>query len=344
MATGYVYDPIYLEHDYPGHPEGSQRLRTIWTRLKQSGLLSELTPLPAKPVANDLLLSVHTEGYRRQVEQVAAGGGGHLDSDTYVAPRSYDAARMAAGGLVEATAGVLDGTVGNAFALVRPPGHHAMREHGMGFCLFNNVAIAAHYALDVRGLDRVLIVDFDVHHGNGTQDSFYNTESVLFFSTHQYPFYPGSGHWQEIGSGKGEGYTVNVPLSYGIGDAGFQAVFEEILYPIALRYRPELILVSAGFDAHWSDPLAALNLSLAGYARLCRLLSAMAEELCGGRLVHTLEGGYHLNVLAHATANTFRVLLGQGDNQLTDPFGPSPHDELPAAEIVKQLRDYHNIS
>jgi len=343
MATGYVYDPIFLEHDFPGHPEGRPRLETIWTRLQKSDLLPELTSIPAKPVDEDLLLAAHTRGYIDQVRQVAERGGGHLDADTYVARQSYDAALMAAGGLVQATAAVLDGTVRNTFALVRPPGHHALRNRGMGFCLFNNIAVAAYYALNVRGLERVLIVDFDVHHGNGTQDTFYDTDAVLLFSSHQYPFYPGSGHWQEAGSGKGKGYTVNAPLPYGAGDGALHAIFREILYPIAARYEPQIILVSAGFDAHWSDPLAGLNLTLIGYAMLCQMLREMADELCEGRLVYTLEGGYHLNVLAHATANTFRSLLGQHPDKYTDPFGPSPYDEPAFDEIIAHLQMTHNI-
>ena len=343
MATGYVYDPIYLEHDLPGHPESSQRLRAVWARLQQTDLLSALTPIPAQPASEELLFSVHAEDYVHQVEQVALGGGGHLDSDTYVATQSYDAALMAAGGLVEATAAVLDNRVQNAFALVRPPGHHALHARGMGFCLFNNVAVAAQFALQTGGLERVLIVDFDVHHGNGTQDAFFDTDRVMFFSTHQYPFYPGSGHWGETGQGRGEGYTANVPLPYGVGDAGFRTIMENVLYPIAARYQPELILVSAGYDAHWNDPLAALNLSLTGYAQISRMLGALAEELGEERLVYTLEGGYHLNVLTHAVSNTFRTLLRQSGDQITDPFGPSPYDEPSVQDLVVHLQSLHHI-
>ena len=343
MTTGYVYDPIYLEHDMPGHPESKERLLWILNHLHQSGLLPALTPVPAKSVSLDLLRHVHAESYCQQVERLAARGGGFLDPDTYVGPRSYEVALMAAGGLVEAVAAVLDGKLRNAFALVRPPGHHALHSRGMGFCLFNNVAVAARYALNERGLKRILIVDFDVHHGNGTQEAFYETSEVLYFSTHQYPHYPGTGHWRETGAGPGEGYTANVPLPPGVGDAGFQMVFEELLRPLAARYRPELLLVSAGYDAHWDDPLASLHLSLAGYARLCRILYTIANEWCAGRLVFTLEGGYHLSVLAHGVANTFRVLLGRGD-EITDPFGPSPHAERPIADLVMRLKEAWHLT
>ena len=180
----------------------------------------------------------------------------------------------------------------------------------MGFCLFNNVAVAALAALDESGLGRVLIVDWDVHHGNGTQDTFYDSPQVLFFSTHQYPYYPGTGDWRETGAGAGQGYTVNVPLPAGVGDAGFARIYDEVLTPVAERFRPELILVSAGYDAHWDDPLAGLRLSLAGYWRLAKTVVALADRLCGGRLVVTLEGGYNLEVLSRGVADTCRALLG----------------------------------
>jgi acetoin utilization deacetylase AcuC-like enzyme len=344
MVTGYVYDPIYLEHDLPGHPESRERLVAIYQHLETAGLLPALMPVAARPVALDLLHAVHSEPYRAAVERLAERGGGHLDPDTYVCRRSYEAALLAAGGVVEATAGVLAGALRNAFALVRPPGHHATPQRGMGFCLFNNVAIAAQYALTQGKLHRILIVDFDVHHGNGTQAAFYADDRVLFFSTHQYPHYPGTGYWNETGEGRGEGYTVNVPLPAGVGDAGFRLVFERLLQPLALRYQPELILVSAGYDAHWDDPLAGLRLSLAGYAWMSRFLVSLADELCAGRLVFTLEGGYHLDVLAAGVGNTLRVLLGQGDAQLVDPLGPAPFQEQPADELVAHLRRVHGLN
>ncbi|MGQ9517196.1 MAG: histone deacetylase family protein [Anaerolineae bacterium] len=343
MTTGYVYDPIFLEHDLPGHPENSRRLLAIRSTLEESDLLPALTLVPAQPIPPELLHRVHAPVYCQYVERMAQRGGGFLDADTYVTPRSYDAALMAAGGLVEATRAVLESRLDNAFALVRPPGHHARPAHGMGFCLFNNVAIAALYALEQAGLDRVLIVDFDVHHGNGTQEVFYEDDRVLYFSTHQYPFYPGTGHWQEVGEGRGQGYTVNVPLPYGVGDEGFRFIFVELLLPLARRFAPQLILVSAGYDAHWRDPLAGLDLSLKGYAGITELLRLMAEELCAGRLVFTLEGGYDLEVLAHGVANTFRVLKGQPAGECPDPLGPAEGLETPINGFVRQLRTYHRL-
>jgi acetoin utilization deacetylase AcuC-like enzyme len=344
MATGYVYDPIYLKHDLRGHPENQQRLRTTLQVLEENGMMERLTLLPALPISPQRLQRVHTPDYVHHVERVAQQGGGHLDMDTYVRPASYDAALAAAGGLVEATRAVLDGEVSNAFALVRPPGHHALRSRGMGFCLFNNVAIAARYALAERGLDRVLIMDFDVHHGNGTQDEFEADPAVMYVSTHQYPHYPGTGHWRETGRGDGAGSIVNVPLAGSVGDKGFARIFREVVGPVAWRFQPQLILVSAGYDAHWDDPLATMHLSVGGYASIAQALKDLAEELCGGRLVWTLEGGYHLEALAYSVLNTLAVLLDDDDWQFVDPLGPSPFSERPVDSIIAQVKDVHGLA
>jgi acetoin utilization deacetylase AcuC-like enzyme len=344
MATGYVYEPIYLEHDLRGHPENQQRLKTILRVLDDHGMRQRLKHIPAVPITQERLERCHTPRYIEQVQRVAQGGGGHLDMDTYVRPASYDAALMAAGGLVEATQAVLDGDVDNAFALVRPPGHHALQARGMGFCLFNNVAIAARYALAEGGLDRVFIVDFDVHHGNGTQDEFEVDPAVMYVSTHQYPHYPGTGHWNETGHGDGAGGIVNVPLAGGVGDEGFARIFQEVVGPAAWRFQPQLILVSAGYDAHWDDPLAYMQLSVGGYAAIAQALKDLAEELCEGRLVFTLEGGYHLEALAYSILNTFSVLLGDDGWQLVDPLGPSPRRDRPVDDIISRVREVHQLN
>ncbi len=343
MPTGYVYDPIYLEHDLRGHPENQQRLKAILQVLEDHKMRERLTPIPAVPITLERLERCHEPRYIEQVQRVAQRGGGHLDMDTYVRAASYDAALMAAGGLVEATAAVLDGEVDNAFGLVRPPGHHALRARGMGFCLFNNVAIAARYALEERGLDRVLIMDFDVHHGNGTQDEFEADPAVMYISTHQYPYYPGTGYWNETGYGDGAGSIVNVPLAGGVGDEGFARIFQEVVGPAAWRFQPQLILVSAGYDAHWDDPLAYMQLSVGGYTAIAQALKDLAEELCDGRLVFTLEGGYHLEALAYSILNTFAVLLGDDDWVLVDPLGPSTRRERPADDIIACLRQVHGL-
>jgi acetoin utilization deacetylase AcuC-like enzyme len=346
MPTGIVYDPIYLEHDLRGHPENQQRLRTILRVLEEQHIPERLVSIPAVPVSMDRLERCHTRSYIEQVQRVARQGGGHLDADTYVRPASYDAALMAAGGVVEATRAVLDagpGRVDNAFALVRPPGHHALRGRGMGFCLFNNVAVAARYALAERGMERVLIVDFDVHHGNGTQDEFYDDPAVMYISTHQYPYYPGTGYWNETGRGDGKGSVVNVPLSGGVGDQGFAGILAEIVAPAAWRFQPQLILVSAGYDAHWDDPLAHMQLSITGYTAIARALKDLAAELCDGRLVFTLEGGYHLEALAYSVLNTFTVLLGDEERRLVDPLGPSPRPERPVDDIIARVKQVHSL-
>lgn len=343
MTTGYVYDPIYLEHDLRGHPENQQRLRTILRVLDEHQLRERLVAIPAIPITPERLERVHTRPYIEQVQRVAERGGGHLDPDTYVCSASYRAALMAAGGLVEATRAVLDGQVDNAFALVRPPGHHALRDRGMGFCLFNNVAVAARYAREERGLDRVLIVDFDVHHGNGTQDEFEADPAVMYISTHQFPHYPGTGHWSETGRGDGTGSIINIPLSGGVGDNGFARIFDEIVGPAAWRFQPQLILVSAGYDAHWDDPLASMQLSVRGYTAIAQALKNLAEELCHGRLVFTLEGGYHLEALAYSVLNTFAVLLGDPDWQLVDPLGPCPYQERPIDELLMRIKQVHHL-
>lgn len=343
MQTGYVYEPIYLQHDLRGHPENRQRLETILDTLDRYSMRGRLTHIPAVPISPERLERVHSARYIEQVQRLSQRGGGHLDMDTYVRPASYDAALMAAGGLVEATRAVLDREQANAFALVRPPGHHALGNRGMGFCLFNNVAVAARYALEERGLDRVLIVDFDVHHGNGTQDEFDSDPSVMYISSHQYPHYPGTGPWNETGRGSGAGTVVNIPLAGGVGDEGFSRIFREIVGPAAWRFQPELILVSAGYDAHWDDPLANMQLSVAGYAAIAQALVDLADELCEGRIVFTLEGGYHLEALACSVLNTFAVLLGDENWRLVDPLGSSPHGEQSVAEIIARVVQLHEL-
>ncbi len=343
MATGYVYEPIYLEHDLPGHPENQQRLTTILSMLEKHRMLERLTHIAAEPITLERLERVHSASYVKQVQELAQRGGGHLDPDTYVRSASYGTALMAAGGLVEATRCILDGELANAFALVRPPGHHALRSRGMGFCLFNNVAIAARYALTERDVERVLIMDFDVHHGNGTQDEFDSDPNVMYISTHQYPHYPGTGHWRETGHGAGAGSIVNVPLSGSVGDEGFARIFEEVVAVAAWRFQPQLILVSAGYDAHWDDPLASLQLSIGGYTAIAQALKNLADELCDGRLVFTLEGGYHPEALAYSILNSFAVLLGDGNWELVDPLGPSPYRERSVDEVIARVLQAHGM-
>jgi len=342
MDTVYVYDPIYLEHNLPSHPENARRLQHILSTLENEGMLERLRLLEPRPATTEELQRVHTPEHVARVQRMAQAGGGYLDPDTYVSPRSFDAALMAAGGVVRAAEAVLAGEVANGFALVRPPGHHAIATRAMGFCLFNNIAVAARAALAGGEAERVFIADFDVHHGNGTQDVFADDPAVFYFSTHQYPYYPGTGHWSETGSGAGDGTLLNVPLPPGVGDAGYAQIFAELVWPLAERFCPDLILVSAGYDAHWNDPLAQMNLSLTGYAWLGQELVHMAGQLCDGRIVFTLEGGYQLDVLAYGVLGAFYAMLGE--DTIADPFGPSPHPEQPVDDLIARLKEVQGLN
>ncbi|HXF61006.1 MAG TPA: histone deacetylase, partial [Caldilineaceae bacterium] len=252
-------------------------------------------------------------------------------------------ALLGAGGLISVVDQVLRGQADNGLALVRPPGHHALPHWGMGFCLLANPAIAARWAQDQFGLHRILIVDIDVHHGNGTQEVFYRDPSVLFFSIHQYPFYPGTGAANETGLDKAEGSTINAPFPAAVGDEGYLAALQQILAPAARLFRPELILLSAGFDAHWMDPLAHMRLSVTGYHRLILELMALADELCHGRLVAVLEGGYHVNVLSHCVLSTLRALSGSQQGP-SDPYGPAPGGERDVTALLARLKALHRIA
>ncbi|MFN2269959.1 MAG: histone deacetylase [Anaerolineae bacterium] len=342
LSTAYVYSPIYLEHDQPSHPENARRLKRILEMLEREDVLGRLTLLEPRRATDEELERVHTPEHIAQVRQMARAGGGNLDLDTYMAPASFDAALMAAGGLVRAVEAVLAGEIDNGFALVRPPGHHATPTRAMGFCLFNNVAVAARAALAEGRAERVFIVDFDVHHGNGTQDVFASDPAVFYASTHQYPYYPGTGHWGETGYGDGEGTVLDVPLPPGVGDAGYAQIFAELIGPLAERFQPDLLLVSAGYDAHWNDPLAQMNLSLQGYAWLGRDLVDMAQQLCNGRIVFALEGGYQLDVLACGVLNAFYAMMGE--DTIADPFGPSPYPERPVDDLIVRLRELHGLN
>ena len=341
MDTAYAYHPIYLEHNLPSHPEHAGRLERIISTLGEHGILASLRLLDPIPATVEAIRRVHTSRLIEQVRCLAETGGGHVDHDTYVSPRSFEAALMAAGGVIRAVEAVLAGEVTSAFALVRPPGHHATSTRAMGFCLFNNIAVAARAALAEGSAERVFIVDFDVHHGNGTQDAFAGDPAVFYASTHQYPLYPGTGHWDEIGPARGERTTLNIPLPAGVGDAGYAEIFTELVWPMAERFRPDLMLVSAGYDAHWSDPLARMSLSLAGYGWLQTELVDMAKHLCRGQIVFALEGGYQLDVLSHGVLSAFRAMMGL--DSIADPLGPSPYPERSVGGLVERLRELHGL-
>ncbi len=311
-ATGLVYHPDYLAHVMPpGHPERPERLAAIVEHLREAGLWDAAAHIEPTPATVGQLARVHRSDYIATVAKTCERGGGLLDmGDTPICRASYDVALLAAGGLLRAADAIVAGTVRSAFCLVRPPGHHARPGNGMGFCVFNNIAIAARYLQAEHGLGRVLIADWDVHHGNGTQDAFYDDPSVAFLSLHRYPFYPGTGTADERGTGNGQGTTANVPLRAGTAGAAFVEAFRDHLEPLAETFRPEFVLVSAGFDGHRDDPLGGMALTEDDYAELARIVRGTADEHCGGRLLLTLEGGYDLRALAHSVAAVLRTLLG----------------------------------
>ncbi|MFW6162604.1 MAG: histone deacetylase [Planctomycetota bacterium] len=310
-TVGVVYHPDYLEHRTGrGHPERPERLTAIVEHLQQTGLWDAVTHIEPRLATVEEVAAVHGTDYIAFVDERCAGGGGLLDlGDTPVCPASYEAALLAAGGLLAGADAVVAGDVRNAFALVRPPGHHARRANGMGFCIFNNIAIAARYLQRRHGVGRVLIADWDVHHGNGTQEAFYDDPSVAFLSLHRYPFYPGTGAAAERGTGDAAGSMVNVPLLAGTGGGDFVATFGDRLGELAGEFPPDFVLVSAGFDGHRDDPLGGMALGDDDYAELARRVRAVADEYCGGRLLLTLEGGYDLGALGRSVAAVLRVLL-----------------------------------
>jgi acetoin utilization deacetylase AcuC-like enzyme len=344
MTTAFVTHPRYVEHDQKGHPEHAGRIRAVLRRLEEAGLMAQMQQQDATPAAEEQIRLVHTAAYYQLVMSTAAmDRWNRLDADTYVGPMSADVALLSAGGVVDAVAAVLEGKADNALAAVRPPGHHAMPDRAMGFCIFNNVAVAARVAQEAYGLKRVMIVDYDVHHGNGTEAMFYDDPSVYFVSIHQWPLYPGTGAVTDIGRGAGRGATLNIPVEPGNGDANYAAMFEQVLWPAAERFQPELILVSVGHDAHWSDPLAGMKLTLTGYAHLAREMKRMADKLCSGRVVFVMEGGYDLDALSYGMVNIAHVLLEDGDS--IDPMGPVPggNVEPDIAPLIAQVRKVHGL-
>lgn len=304
------YAPIFLQHDTGNHPECSQRLAAVVTRLEKSGLLDRCSQPVCPPASPEALALVHDAEYVEQLRHFVAAGGGRIESDTVVSGRSYDAALTAAGAVCDAVERVAGGEDSSALCLVRPPGHHALRAAPMGFCLLDNVAIGARLATRRLGLDRVLVVDWDVHHGNGTQDAFWEDPQVGFLSIHRYPFYPGTGAKDETGSGAGLGTTVNLPIRFGTPVSQYMERFTTELGDLATKMKPDLILLSAGFDAHQADPIGSLELESQHFAELSRIAIDVANQFAGGRVVSVLEGGYNPAALAESVELHLKELLG----------------------------------
>ncbi len=337
--TGLVYHEDYLLHDNPGHPENKQRLKDINALLRDRGILEGLTPISPREAEIEEIQYVHPRAHIDYIATHATGGLSSLDMDTYVNEHSFPAARLAAGGVLTAVDRVMNEDLDNAFCLVRPPGHHAEPDRAMGFCLFNNVAIAAHHAVRAYGLERILILDWDVHHGNGTQTAFYSDPRVLYFSVHQHFIFPGTGAIHEVGAGDGRGYTVNVPYPGGCSDAEYELALRELLMPLCADYRPQLVLVSAGQDCHEEDPLAGMNLTSAAFGRMTESVKKIADEHADARVVMALEGGYSRRGAPEALFFILDALAGLGAERPEGPDMGAAREEAKSTiqAVQKQL-------
>ncbi len=317
------YPEGHAKHYQPGHPERPERVETIQSALRAEGWWDEFTQVEPAPVLEKVIKTVHTPAYLALLE-MSCRRGGMLDADTYVTPASWQLAWNSAGGALAVAQAVWRKEDHSGFAFCRPPGHHARPGQAMGFCLLNNIAIAAENLIQNEGAKRLAIVDLDLHHGNGTQEIFYQRKDVFYMSIHQIPLFPGTGLWQETGAGEGMGFTANFPLPPRSGDRAFLTIMDELILPLLERYAPEMILVSYGFDPHWKDPLGSLQLSADGYARLIDRLVKLAEKKCGGRIAMILEGGYDLEAAAACTSAVTAALIGEAWNDL---LGPAPYPE-----------------
>ena len=302
-------DDVFLQHETGRHPECADRLRSIHQRLETEKISERFARGTIRSATREELQRVHSPRHIDAMRQFADSGGGHVEADTVLSPKSFEVALKAAGTAIEAVDQVLSGKHSQAVCLIRPPGHHARPGAAMGFCLFGNAAVASRHALEAHGLDRVLIVDWDVHHGNGTQEMFYHEEQVTFFSAHRWPFYPGTGAANETGHGAGLGTIFNLPLAFGITRKNYLEAFHNVLSDVAARAKPQLVLLSAGFDAHKADPVGSLGLESEDYVPLTKLMQDVANQHCQGRLISLLEGGYNLNALAESVAAHLETLV-----------------------------------
>ena len=337
MQTAIIWDEAYAEHDTGSHPEGADRISTIVGYLQAADIWPQLRLVAPRPATEKDILLVHARQHLEMVRRAAAAGGRWLDGDTHVSARSFEIALLAAGGALE-TIGLWDQGQ-TSFALVRPPGHHALPDRAMGFCLFNNIAIVAATLLE-RGLERIAIIDWDVHHGNGTQAMFLDDPRVLFISLHQWPLFPGSGWFSETGLGEGEGFTVNMPLPPGCGDGDYGQAFETLIEPIVDQYRPQAVLVSAGQDAHVDDPLGSMTVTEDGFGAMALRCLELAKRHCDGRLALVLEGGYDRVASAHAVEAILRSLISE---QAPAPGEGSAQGAAAVERAVETQRAYWDV-
>jgi acetoin utilization deacetylase AcuC-like enzyme len=339
-----IRDDRYLEHDPgPGHPEGPNRLRVIHELIDRE--FKDLPHIEPRAATVDELALVHDPFYIEAIAKTDGMTFTRLDADTGLSARTYQVARLAAGGLLNAVDALLapeapQPPVTSIVCFVRPPGHHATPTRGMGFCIFNNIAIAAEYAIRKHGCKRILIVDWDLHHGNGTQDAFFNRPDVLFWSSHQFPHYPGTGDVDEVGSGDGAGFTINAPFPSGFGDAEYCAVYRRVLLPVALDWRPDLVLVSAGFDPYFNDPLGGIQLTGSGFGNLATIVREIAEKTCGGKVLITLEGGYNPDGLREGVRSVLHAFTGP---RWTVPEIDAPKAEKVIRSILSHQQNYWKV-
>ena len=342
MNTGLVYHENYLKHDTGFHPETAERLIHIMRKLEEAGITEKIKRITPKKASKEQIMYVHTGDYIEKVEAICKESGGMLDPDTPLCRDTYEIALLSAGGVIKAVDEVMDNSnqLKHIFALIRPPGHHATRNRGMGFCIFNNIAIAAQHLKGKYGVKRILIVDWDVHHGNGTQELFYDDPSVLYFSTHQYPHYPGTGWIDEVGKGEGEGFTVNIPLPAATDDAGYLYAIKNILVPIAIDFSPEFVLVSAGFDAHIADYLAAMKVKSSGFGLFTDVIKEIAKKNSKGRIVMALEGGYNLEAIAESALSVFNSLLAIRSRPQKSALNKDERVKIRVDEIKEVQKNY----
>jgi acetoin utilization deacetylase AcuC-like enzyme len=341
---GIVYHPDFFIHNNPAHPEKKERLQAILTQLRTENLFDKLEQLAPMPATIGEVAKVHTMDHINLIRSLCKLHKPQADPDTYLVPESFDVGLLSVGAALTAMRAVMRGKLDVCFSLGRPPGHHAEPHKAMGFCLFNNIAIAARHAQEEYGIKRILILDWDVHHGNSTQTAFYHDPGVLFISVHQNPAFPGSGNMTDLGVGEGVGYNVNIPLPPGCGDPEYERVFSEIVRPLADRYKPELVMVSAGQDTYHDDPLASMLVSFQGYAQQARHVREIAEKYAGGKIILTLEGGYHLRGQSEAVITVLSELGGWDRLVNDEPAPPSDPFYDDPNRIIAEVKKLHNLT